>query len=323
MNNKKKIMILSVMLIVLSLLSLMLGSKMISISELVKSLINVNDSKYGFIVYEYRIPRLLISIMVGAALAVAGAIFQGVLKNPLASTDILGIGKGAGFFACLTISLSINKYISLPLAAMIGGILVGVILYILTKKTNFKTTHIIIMGVAINALFDAGIQYLNVNSKGNIQTVLVWLTGSVWGRYWDEVKMLLPFVIIFIPIAILLGRKMDILSLGDKVAINLGENINLIKISLLLIGIVLTASSVSVVGTIGFIGLIAPHIAKSIVGNKSSIIMIVSALVGAIIIVIADTIGRVIFLPLEIPVGVITAIVGAPYFLYLLLNKTK
>ena len=289
--------------------------------RLKEALFNSETSKYGFIVYEYRIPRILISVMAGVALSIAGAIFQGVLRNPLASTDILGIGKGAGFFACIVLTIPIGKYISLPFAAILGGLLVGVILYLLTKRVAFKGTNIIIMGVAISALFDAGIQYLNINSKGNIQTVLLWLTGSVWGRGWDEVKILMPFIIIFIPLAIFMSDKIDILSLGDNVATNLGEKVNELKLFLLFIAIVLTASTVSVVGTIGFVGLISPHIAKNLVGYKHKLVIPLSGIIGGIILVTADLIGRTMFAPVEVPIGIVTSIVGAPYFLYLLIRR--
>ena len=153
------------LIIAISIISLAFGSKILNIIELKEALFNSETSKYGFIVYEYRIPRILISVMAGVALSIAGAIFQGVLRNPLASTDILGIGKGAGFFACIVLTIPIGKYISLPFAAILGGLLVGVILYLLTKRVAFKGTNIIIMGVAISALFDAGIQYLNIKQN--------------------------------------------------------------------------------------------------------------------------------------------------------------
>ena len=315
MKNKNTLIftISIVILLVISFISLLFGSKSLNISNVFDAIFNYSSSRYSFIVFEYRIPRLLIAMMVGMSLAIAGAIFQGVLRNPLASTDVLGIGKGAGFFACLVISLNLKSSISI--AAMIGGLMVGIIIYLLTKKTNFKNTSIVIMGIAMSALFDAGIQYLNISNSANVQTILLWLTGSVWGRYWDEVQILIPYVAIFVPLAIILANKIDILSLGDKVAINLGENI------LLLIGIILTASSVSVSGTIGFVGLIAPHIAKNLVGYKHRLVIPLSGLIGANLLVISDIIGRTIISPMEIPVGIVTAIIGAPYFLYLLLRK--
>ena len=314
-NKEMKI----VMLLVISFISLLFGSKSLNISNVFDAIFNYSSSRYSFIVFEYRIPRLLIAMIVGMSLAIAGAIFQGVLRNPLASTDVLGIGKGAGFFACLVISLNLKSSISI--AAMIGGLMVGIIIYLLTKKTNFKNTSIVIMGIAMSALFDAGIQYLNISNSANVQTILLWLTGSVWGRYWDEVQILIPYVAIFVPLAIILANKIDILSLGDKVAINLGENILLLRVGLLLIGIILTASSVSVSGTIGFVGLIAPHIAKTLVGYKHRLVIPLSGLIGANLLVISDIIGRTIISPMEIPVGIVTAIIGAPYFLYLLLRK--
>ena len=318
MKNKNTLIftISIVSLIVISFISLIFGSKILNITDIFDVIFNYSTSKYSFIIFEYRVPRLLMTIIVGMSLAIAGAIFQGVLRNPLASTDVLGIGKGAGFFACLVINLNLKNII-----AMFGGLGVGIIIYLLTKKTNFKNTSIVIMGIAMSALFDAGIQYFNISNSGNIQTIFLWLTGSVWGRYWDEVRILIPYVVILIPLSIILANKIDILSLGDKVAINLGEKVDFLRVGLLLIGIILTASSVSVSGTIGFVGLIAPHIAKSLVGYRHKLVIPLSGLVGAILLVVADIIGRTIIAPTEIPVGIVTAIVGAPYFLYLLLGK--
>lgn len=323
MKNKNTLIftISIVSLIVISFISLIFGSKILNITDIFDVIFNYSTSKYSFIIFEYRVPRLLMTIIVGMSLAIAGAIFQGVLRNPLASTDVLGIGKGAGFFACLVINLNLKNIIPIPMAAMFGGLGVGIIIYLLTKKTNFKNTSIVIMGIAMSALFDAGIQYLNISNSANMQTILLWLTGSVWGRYWDEVQILIPYVAIFVPLAIILANKIDILSLGDKVAINLGENILLLRVGLLLIGIILTASSVSVSGTIGFVGLIAPHIAKTLVGYKHRLVIPLSGLIGANLLVISDIIGRTIISPMEIPVGIVTAIIGAPYFLYLLLRK--
>lgn len=323
MKNKNTLIftISIVSLIVISFISLIFGSKILNITDIFDVIFNYSTSKYSFIIFEYRVPRLLMTIIVGMSLAIAGAIFQGVLRNPLASTDVLGIGKGAGFFACLVINLNLKNIIPIPMAAMFGGLGVGIIIYLLTKKTNFKNTSIVIMGIAMSALFDAGIQYLNISNSANVQTILLWLTGSVWGRYWDEVQILIPYVAIFVPLAIILANKIDILSLGDKVAINLGENILLLRVGLLLIGIILTASSVSVSGTIGFVGLIAPHIAKTLVGYKHRLVIPLSGLIGANLLVISDIIGRTIISPMEIPVGIVTAIIGAPYFLYLLLRK--
>lgn len=305
----------------MSLISLMLGSKLIPLSELLKAFLEASSSKYTFIIFEYRVPRLLMAIMVGMSLAIAGTIFQGVLRNPLASTDVLGVGKGAGFFACLIMSLKLNKVIPISLGALVGGMSVGIIIYLMTKKTHFKSTSIVVLGIALSALFDAGIQYLNISHTANVQNILLWLTGSLWGRDWGEVQILYPYVLIFVPLALLLAHKIDLLLLGDEVAINLGEQVNMLRVGLLFIGVVLTASSVSVCGTIGFVGLIAPHIAKSLVGYKHILVMPLSGMIGAILIVTADIIGKTVIAPSEIPVGIVTAIIGAPYFLYLLLKR--
>ncbi|HAX73571.1 MAG TPA: iron-dicitrate transporter subunit FecD [Firmicutes bacterium] len=322
-NRQRNILILTaISLIVISILSLMFGTHIISFNELIAALFQ-EDAKYHWIVWEYRVPRLCIGALVGASLAVAGTIFQGVLKNPLASTDVLGMTKGAGFMAALVLTIPMLQHIPVSISALLGGLLVAVILFLLTRKSGFKNSNVIVMGIALSAMFDAGIQYLTLNTSGNVQTAFTWLIGSLWGKYWDELLMMLPFVLICFPIVLGLSKRLDILGLSDEIVIGLGENILRTKIILLLMGVLLTAISVSVAGTISFIGLMAPHIAKSLVGHRHSILILTSGMVGALLIVIADTVGRTLFSPIEIPVGIVTAIIGAPYFIYLLLNKNQ
>lgn len=322
-HRKKRALIIALLLfLIVSFFSLLLGSRQLTVYELIDGLFN-QDATYYFILHEYRLPRLIVGALVGASLSVAGVIFQGILRNPLASTDVLGVTKGAGFMAALVMVVPLSFQFQVSVAALIGGIFTAFLLFLFSRKSGFKNTQMIVIGIAISALFDAGIQYLTLTSNGNIHTALVWLVGSLFGRYWDEVFMLLPFILVFLPLSFLLARQIDVLNLGDEVATSLGESVQKKKILLLLIAVVLTAVSVSAAGTIGFIGLLGPHISKSLVGHLHKWLIPMSALMGAILIVVADTIGRVLFAPLEIPVGIVTAIVGAPYFLFLLLGRNK
>lgn len=320
-KTKKRILFYTATLLgIISFLSLLFGSHILTIDELLAALFNGN-SKYHFIIWEYRIPRLLIGILSGFALSCSGTIFQGILKNPLASIDVLGITKGAGFMAVLVLTMPIKAYLTVPLAALVGGVGVAVFLLWSSRKNGFESKKIIIMGIAMNALFDAGIQYFTLNNNTDIQMTLTWLVGSLWGKFWNELALLLMFTLSIVPIIMLLSRKLDVLSLSDEVAIGIGENVKRTKIILLILAVLLTASSVSIVGTIGFIGLIAPHLAKIFVGQRHQLLLPMSGLIGALLIVVSDTIGRTMFAPIEIPVGIITAVVGSPYFIYLLLKK--
>ena len=320
-KTKKRILFYTATLLgIISFLSLLFGSHILTIDELLAGLFNGN-SKYHFITWEYRIPRLLIGILSGFALSCSGTIFQGILKNPLASIDVLGITKGAGFMAVLVLTMPIKAYLTVPLAALVGGVGVAVCLLWSSRKNGFESKKIIIMGIAMNALFDAGIQYFTLNNNTDIQTTLTWLVGSLWGKFWNELALLLIFTLSIVPIIMLLSRKLDVLSLSDEVAIGIGENVKRTKIILLILAVLLTASSVSIVGTISFIGLIAPHLAKIFVGQRHQLLLPMSGLIGALLIVVSDTIGRTMFAPIEIPVGIITAVVGSPYFIYLLLKK--
>lgn len=322
-KTKKRILFYTATLLgIISFLSLLFGSHILTIDELLAGIFNAN-SKYHFITWEYRIPRLLIGILAGFALSCAGTIFQGILKNPLASIDVLGITKGAGFMAVLVLTMPIKAYLTVPLAALVGGVGVAVLLLWYSRKNGFESKKIIIMGIAMNALFDAGIQYFTLNNNTDIQTTLTWLVGSLWGKFWNELAILSVFFLLIVPIIMLLSRKLDVLSLSDEVAIGIGENVKRTKIILLILAVLLTASSVSIVGTISFIGLIAPHLAKIFVGQRHQLLLPMSGLIGALLIVVSDTIGSTVFAPIEIPVGIITAVVGAPYFIYLLLNKKR
>ena len=212
-KTKKRILFYTATLLgIISFLSLLFGSHILTIDELLAGLFNGN-SKYHFITWEYRIPRLLIGILSGFALSCSGTIFQGILKNPLASIDVLGITKGAGFMAVLVLTMPIKAYLTVPLAALVGGVGVAVFLLWSSRKNGFESKKIIIMGIAMNALFDAGIQYFTLNNNTDIQTTLTWLVGSLWGKFWNELALLLIFTLSIVPIIMLLSRKLDVLSL--------------------------------------------------------------------------------------------------------------
>lgn len=315
--------VLLIIIFILSIVSLGLGAIYITPSEIIHNLIGEGTQSQRFILNNYRIPRIIIAIIVGAGLATAGAILQGILRNPLASPDVIGVTKGAGLAAVIIIVLfPTSPIIFLPLSAFIGAAIIAAILMLFVYKKGAQPNTLALMGIALGAICQAGIEYLMIKFPDDVSMTLLWLTGSLWARGWDQVYLLLPCLIL-IPILFGLTAKLDILSLGDDIATGLGERSKFLRYILLSVSVILIGVCVATVGSIGFIGLIAPHIARRIVGSKFNVLLPASALFGAILLLVADSLGRGLFPPIEIPAGIITAVIGAPYFLYLLRAERK
>ncbi|MEK5485853.1 FecCD family ABC transporter permease [Lysinibacillus sp. FSL M8-0355] len=315
--------VLLIIIFILSIVSLGLGAIYITPSEIIRNLIGEGTQSQRFILNNYRIPRIIIAIIVGAGLATAGAILQGILRNPLASPDVIGVTKGAGLAAVIIIVLfPTSPIIFLPLSAFIGAAIIAAILMLFVYKKGAQPNTLALVGIALGAICQAGIEYLMIKFPDDVSMTLLWLTGSLWARGWDQVYLLLPCLIL-IPILFGLTAKLDILSLGDDIATGLGERSKFLRYILLSVSVILIGVCVATVGSIGFIGLIAPHIARRIVGSKFNVLLPASALFGAILLLVADSLGRGLFPPIEIPAGIITAVIGAPYFLYLLRAERK
>lgn len=272
-----------------------------------------------FILNEYRIPRTLLGILIGSSLAISGSVIQGVIRNPLASPDVIGITKGASLAAVMIIMIfpSAPLFV-LPLGSFIGALTISIILSVLISKFDVKGSKLALIGLAIGAICTAIVQFLLVRNPLDANNALLWLTGSLYGHNIASFYSLLPWFIITVPIVLLLGYQLDILNLGDHVAIALGARVKILKMTLLVLAVMLAGASIAVVGGISFLGLIAPHIARQLVGHKNIHVIIMSGLVGAILLTFGDGLARGIQPPLDIPVGVVIAIIGAPYFLFLL-----
>lgn len=324
-NRKHPYRILSVLLILLliaAVISLGIGAVYISPLEIFNNISGTAQNN-SFILFNYRIPRTLIAIVIGASLAVAGAILQGILKNPLASPDVIGVTKGAGLFAVFVlIVFPAASMLVLPIAAFVGAAVIAIILMLFSYTQGAKPHTLALVGVALGAICQAGIQYFMIKFPDDVNTTLLWLTGSLWGRGWSEIWILVP-AFILVPFIVIFASKLDILNLGDEIAVGLGERTKYVRYVLLSIAVILTGLSVAVVGAIGFIGLIAPHVGRSLVGSRSKFLLPVSAAVGALFLLVADSLGRGIVPPVEIPAGIVTAVIGAPYFLYLLRREQK
>lgn len=304
-----------ILLILSAIASLSIGAVLINPIEAVNSLFMQDN----FIINEYRAPRMFLALIVGSSIAISGALIQGVVRNALASPDVIGITKGASLFAVVIIMLfpSAPLFI-LPFGSFIGALMISLILTLLISKFNVKGSKLALIGLAIGAICTAIVQYLLIRNPLDANTALVWLTGSLYGHNMSHVWVILPWFIIALPIIFYYCHQLDILTLGDDVAIALGAKVKKVKAILLFLAVILAGASISVVGGLSFLGLIAPHIARQLVGHKHKHITVMSGLLGALILMISDSLARGIHPPIDIPVGVIVAIVGVPYFLFLL-----
>ncbi|CEJ67263.1 MULTISPECIES: Fe(3+) dicitrate ABC transporter permease subunit FecD [Citrobacter] len=275
--------------------------------------------EYHYVLTAYRLPRLLLALFVGAALAVAGVLVQGIVRNPLASPDILGVNHAASFASVGTLLLLPSlPVVALPLLAFAGG-MTGLILLKMLANTS-QPVKLALTGVALSACWASLTDYLMLSRPQDVNSALLWLTGSLWGRDWSFVKVAVPLLILFLPLSLSFCRNLDLLALGDARATTLGVSVSRTRFRALLLAVAMTSTGVAVCGPISFIGLVVPHMVRSITGGRHRWLLPVSALTGALLLVMADLLARIIHPPLELPAGVLTAIIGAPWFVWLLVR---
>ncbi|PID03039.1 iron ABC transporter permease [Sporosarcina sp. P2] len=316
------IIILSFLSIAILIISLSIGSSFISPWTIVKDLIGVVEP--DFILNQLRLPRVLLAFMVGAALGVAGAILQAIIRNPLASPDIIGItaGASAGAIVFIVVFLGTISATFMPLAAILGALLVASAIYLLAWNNGVTPIRLVLIGIGVAAAMKAIVMMMIVLSDTAVTTkAYLWLTGSLYGSNWDHVYSMLPFILIFIPLTGILARSVSAKELGDDIAVGLGVKVQSRRFTLLLISVALAGSAAAFAGGIEFVGLIAPHIGRMLIGRSFAALIPVSALIGGMIVVLADLVARTAFLPLDIPAGVFTAAIGAPFFIYLLFRN--
>ncbi|MDQ0902735.1 MULTISPECIES: iron chelate uptake ABC transporter family permease subunit [unclassified Paenibacillus] len=309
---------------VIAIVSTGLGEMYISPTDVIRGIMGIGAEDHAMVIQKLRLPRIVVSMLVGASLAAAGAILQGIIRNPLASPDMMGITGGASVAAVtfLTYFAGIVSIRWLPVTAMIGAAVVSAILYLLAWKRGVTPIRLILVGIGMSSLMSAATTMMIVFSPSyDPSQAYLWLTGSVYASNWENVFTVLPWTVILIPLAFLLARHVNIGQLGDDIAASTGSAVEVNRLLLLLISVALAGSAVSVAGGIGFIGLIAPHMARKLVGSSFESVLPVSALLGSAIVMLADLAGRTFFLPLDVPVGVFTSAVGAPFFIYLLYTK--
>lgn len=303
------------------------GEYPISPPDVIRTILGfeVEDGNFGFIVNTLRLPRALVAFLVGLALALSGAILQGLTRNPLAAPDIIGINAGAGLAAVsLIVAFPSVSSAYVPPAAFVGAVTVAALLYVIAWRGNSSPIRLILIGIGLGAIASACTTFMIVfGDIYEVSQALVWLTGSVYGRSWDEIVSFLPWLVVFVPIVLLYSRHLNALGLGDEVATGLGSRVERERGLLILCSVALAASAVATAGTIGFVAFIAPHIARRLVGPNHGGLLPVSGAVGGVIVVLSDLLGRTIFAPIEIPAGIITSIIGAPFFLYLLYRSSQ
>jgi iron complex transport system permease protein len=305
-----------------------LGYSSLSYDRLLPTLFGQGTFKESFVLFQVRLPRLFVTLLGGMALSLSGAILQGITRNDLADPGIIGINSGAGvaitvFFLFVPINTGSFAF-ALPAVAFAGALITAAIIYAFSfqKNRGFQPVRLVLIGVGFSmALSGLMIVLISSAERMKVDFIASWISGNIWGTDWPFILAIFPWLVILIPFALYKSNRINILALGEPVAIGVGISVEKERIQLLLAAVALSAAAVSVTGGIAFIGLMAPHIAKSFVGPRNQLFIPIAILIGGWLLLFADTIGRHILQPDGIPAGVMVAFIGAPYFMFLLLKK--
>lgn len=306
------------------LLSLAFGPVAISPKELARIVFSRSfDSQAGLIFWQIRLPRVLLAFMVGASLAIAGVLFQALFLNPLAEPYVTGVSSGAALGATIAFFFNLPSIPFLSLFALAGGLFTLIFVYSLARQRGKVNIYVLLLaGVAASAFFSALVSVLIVKSGRDLHALVYWLMGSFSGRGWSEVKMSI-IAIPFFWLPFYFVDELNILLQGEERALELGVEVEKVKKVMFFIASFLTAIAVSSAGIIGFVGLIVPHFARLLLGPDHRKVLFLSVLAGASLMGLSDLLARVAFAPSEMPVGVVTSFFGAPFFIYLLKERTK
>jgi iron complex transport system permease protein len=322
--------ILAILVLASFVICLSWGTYKISILEVIKTLFGDGTKLQKTAIMNIRLPRILVGAFVGIALSTAGSILQTIAKNDLADTGIIGINAGAAVAAVIFIAFSTANYYSnlgelsiyvLPLMAIIGASISALFIYMLSSRNGIKPKRLLLIGIGINAGLNAFITFFTFRGGvGDYNRVLTWTSGSLWGAGWSYAKVIIPIVTVMFILVLLNHRKLDVLNLADELSISLGLNLNRERKKFLTYVVILAGSATAFAGNIGFLGLISPHIARKLVGPYHKNFVIISAMISIIIVLLADSVSRNLFSPIEIPAGITISILGVPYFIYLMMK---
>lgn len=307
-----------ILLIIAFLLSNAKGSMNVSMKRILEVIINNDGSAERLVIWNIRLPRTIVAGFVGVNLALSGCILQGVMRNPLADPGIIGISSGAGLAGIIILILFPKYQMLVPPFAFVGAMGAAIMIYVLSWKGGIQPIRVILAGVAVSTLLGAGISALMVFFSDRVHGALMFMNGGLSARSWPELWTILPYTIIGLIILSFMSEKLNILILGDDIARGVGLNVELVRFGLTAVAAMLAASAVSVVGLLGFVGLIIPHSVRLMVGNDYKYLIPGSSLLGAAVVMLSDTFARTVLSPVEIPVGIVMAILGVPFFLYLL-----
>ncbi|WP_081671717.1 FecCD family ABC transporter permease [Paenibacillus antibioticophila] len=322
--------LLVLLMLVTILVGLSVGASPVSINRLLPTILGHGSFEDNFVLFSVRLPRILITMLSGMALALSGAVLQGITRNELADPGIIGINSGAGvgvtvYFLFAPINVETFAYV-IPLIAFAGALITAVLIYVFsyTRGEGVQPIRLVLVGVGFSmALSGLMIVLISSVDREKVDFIAKWLAGNVWGTDWPFVLALLPWLIILVPYVLLKSRELNLLAMSESTAIGTGVVVNKDRILLMLAAVALAASAVSVTGGIAFIGLMAPHIARALVGPRHQQFVPVSILIGGWLLLLADTIGRNLVQPSGIAAGIMVAFIGAPYFLYLLLKEER
>lgn len=326
----KKFIILIIMLMLTTLLTLMLGDSFIAPQNVLSGLFKLGDPYTNLVINTLRLPRVLLAIVTGTALGIAGCVLQFITKNPLASPDVIGISQGAnvGSLVFLIVLTTSTEALLLPIAyqpifSMLGAIIITALLYYLAMRKSYKRDRLILIGISFNILCQAIVMFLILTSSKRSAQAQIWITGSVHQAEYQQVMIVGSILLIVMFVLTYYVRSFDIHYLGRNLSLALGNPYQHISVIALISMSILIGISMSYVGGIQFVGLIAPHIALKLGAHQFRNRIFYSAIIGAIILLLSDLIGRTLFLPKEIPAGIFTALIGSPFFMYLLIKSRK
>ncbi len=312
MKNKNTLYILFLVLTVVSIVALFIGSVWVPPQYILKS----------EILWQIRVPRVLLACLVGMMLGVSGVVLQGILRNPLADPYILGVSAGAGVGAAAAMGLHLNFVFlgmsSTPILAFIFAVIAVFIVYRLSFISDRSSPEALILGGVAVSAFASAILALIIIISGQLQSIYFWLLGSLSMASYIDVLTLIPYLVIGLTAAYFYSKELNVLLLGEEMALSMGVEVSRVRAFMIVIATLMTAAAVSVSGLIGFVGLIIPHFVRLVIGPNHRSLVPLSAIGGAILMVVADAIGRTVIAPVELPIGVVMALVGSPFFLYIL-----
>lgn len=324
-SSKKICMILTTVFVLCFtiLISLRIGSIDISFKELIDGMFLNKQSNNFLIIRDLRMPRVLSAVLIGGNLAVAGALLQTTMKNPLADPGIIGISSGAslGAIAVMVIFTNLIKY--KIIIAFIGGIIAACLVYLIGEDKGFSPVRIILAGVCVNSILNALSSMATVFNSAGVSSIQTWLLGSLVNVTWNDFKILALYTIVGIALCLLVIKSCDLMGLGDKTAQSLGLNVNRVRVMITFVAVFLTSISTGVGGVISFVGLVIPHICRFLIGSSHKFLIPFSYFMGGFLLLVADTVSRNIFRPYEIPVGLTMCLVGGPFFIYILRRSKR